>query len=306
MGSVAPARRSATPAASSSASDSQGPPPPPPRAAPFPGADLHKLVFVESVCAAAVNHLGGRIQVGCRACPPWDDPQARPDGRIVVDPDPFYRLHTVYLGSFTRPGAQQAALLLDGCEPIADGNGGTLIVEKSLTEWYWVPRGYHSGINPNQSIRLELSDRDILAAQDGLATGYESTDLVYTYDFKERKVTRLFGMHHQADGVCHGQHDRKITNGSIQRFEVVDSNRDGLADLRVHLRYASITVTKALEAKIGALCAQLPANAIFKNVDPDKYMKASLVSLDFVQAGGKLAPTQATRKWLQDVGAELP
>ncbi len=280
------------------------PPPPPPRASPYPGADPDKLTLVQSVCAAAVNHLGGRIQVGCRACAPWDDEETKPDGQIAVDPDPFYSLVQFHEGSFTHPGAQQAALLFDGCENISEEGGGTLIVEKSPTDWYWTPVSYHSGLNPNSSLRIERPERDILVCQAGLSTGYEAIDHVYTYDFKTRRYASLVRMHHHATGVCVRLPDDRVTNGSIERLEAVDINRDGKPDLRVHMRYASATVTKALKAKIKALCDQVPGNSIFKLIDSDQYLKVTQVRLDFLQDGEQFVPTTATRKWLKKFGAE--
>src|SRR6187399_805168 len=96
------------------------------------GADgVQKLEIAASVCAAALKHDAGKLRVGCRACPPFDSTSG-PDGQIVVDPQQdFYEVEAVYLGSFTRTGAREAAAVMLGCEPHAGNFGGTLLVEWS-------------------------------------------------------------------------------------------------------------------------------------------------------------------------------
>jgi hypothetical protein len=109
---------------------------------------VRRLEVAASVCAPVVFHREGRLRVGCRSCPPFDA-STGPDGRIVVDPADdaeLYELEALYAGSFTRPGAAEAAAVFAGCEPHAANWGGTLLVERRGA--IWVQVSYRSGFHP--------------------------------------------------------------------------------------------------------------------------------------------------------------
>jgi hypothetical protein len=100
---------------------------------------------------AALSFLGGLCQIGvrgeerafgmvvdqrfgCTCCAPFQGcpPTGKPE---VSNPEEVYAMIQKTAGSFTRPGADELAVTLDGCEPGAQNRGGTVLLERSKAGW---------------------------------------------------------------------------------------------------------------------------------------------------------------------------
>jgi len=277
------------------------PRPPPPRATPFPGADLDKLAFVESLCPAAVETKGEKVRVGCRACPPFEGDDAKPDGRIVQDPTPFFELTEVYGGSFTRSGATQAVLAFEQCRGPGATGAGTVVVEKSDSSWHWNAIGIYHDVT--SCVVIPRASHDVLACHDGATGPHDGVVQLYTHAFAAGGVISqdfILDMSFNSPGVCNTSADDlrdmdRVRDITIRRIEAFDADHDGKTDLRVHLRYASIEITDLLARRIIGLCKKPAYSLVHYEV-----IKPQLV---FLQRGDKLLPSTAAQTWLKEVAA---
>ena len=146
------------PTAQPSAALTAHPPPLPPS---DPASEADELAIAKAVCRAATKHVDGKVQVGCRTCPPFTSPDARPDGKVVADPETFFPIQGVYRGAFTSPGADQRAVVFQGCEPHSANYGGTLLVDADASGY--LSRAYFSGVHPASCRPYRRPDgRDLL------------------------------------------------------------------------------------------------------------------------------------------------
>ena len=152
-------------------------PPPPPVLA--DATEQEKLAFLSTICRTAV--LKGRA--GCERCAPFDAPDARPNGRVAVDPPQFWGLRSLSFGSFTRPGAGEAAAVLWGCEAREKNYGGTVLAERA--EGGWRMLRYDSGLNPASCRAYRRRDgRDVLVCSWNVEErGQVWSAQVFSYDF---------------------------------------------------------------------------------------------------------------------------
>ena len=170
-----------------------GPPPPIPPAP--PGANPEKVKLAASICAAAtfVHPLTKRLEIGCRSHPPWNRPEQRPDGklpRFTDDPLRFCSLDKIYKGSFSRPGAKQAALSFGQCkenDPDATWDmgfpGNMVLVEE--VEGHWKAIRYALGINTEACLSSRRTDgRDVLLCRSSFGAGPAGeVDYFFAVDF---------------------------------------------------------------------------------------------------------------------------
>ena len=200
---TAPASASATfphaDAAVALESEDAGPPPPIP-AAP-PGADPEKVKLAASICAASTftHPLTKTLEVGCRSHPPFDLPEQKPDGKLppfTDDPLRLCVLEKVYKGSFSRPGAKQAALSFSQCkenDPNATWDmgfpGSMVLVEEVAGRWKAIR--YELGVNTSACLQSHRTDgRDVLLCRSGLGAG-SAGEVIYFFamDFALSKKT---------------------------------------------------------------------------------------------------------------------
>jgi hypothetical protein len=268
------------------------------------GADPNRFEFVAALCASAIKHDKGRLLVGCRDCPPFDASSATPDGRVVVDPDPFFALELVVRGSFSRPGADQAALVFEGCEPHSANWGGSLLVERSGPSWKAVQ--YASGYHPRACKVYRRNDgRDILVCRHSDVHQSTATDTISTFDFSlatpddpEKGWEQVFTSLNNASSVCMGVSPDGVTEDRVESFELRDVNADGKVDLAIQVQRAHVDYSKALETRIHKQCEKALQSDphSFPTIRSSTFLPAPVRSLlEFVHDGTRFVATPATR-----------
>jgi len=120
---AAPAPASLVPSAPSAPSAPSVPSGP---AAPPVSAELTALLG--GVCQL-VSRPGKTPSAGCACCAPFDE--CRPSDPPFTGYDDVFAPAQVIAGTFTRAGADQRALPIEGCEPHAANGGGMLLLERS-------------------------------------------------------------------------------------------------------------------------------------------------------------------------------
>jgi len=95
-------------------------------AAPPVSAELTALLG--GVCQL-VSRPGKTPSAGCACCAPFDE--CRPSDPPFTGYDDVFAPAQVIEGAFTRAGADQRALPIEGCEPHAANGGGMLLLERS-------------------------------------------------------------------------------------------------------------------------------------------------------------------------------
>ncbi|MBI5534278.1 MAG: hypothetical protein HY898_16255 [Deltaproteobacteria bacterium] len=307
---AAPPAKDAAPAASASTGAASKPPPGPRKPLPAApaGADRERFSFAASVCAVAVKHDKGKVQVGCRECPPFESTASQPDGSVAVDPDSFFQLEAVVRGSFTRAGAEQAALVFEGCEPHSSNYGGTLLVEKAADGWNAVH--YASAFHPRECKTFRRPDgRDILVCRYLDAHQTTGTDQISSFDFAqaspddpEKGWDSVLTVSDNSYSACMGTPPWGFSASNVVSYGFRDVNADGKPDLFIQVRRASVSYSKALEDKISKACQQqIKTNPdAMPVVKPSTFLSAPVtVTLEYLFDGTKFVPTAATDKRLK-------
>jgi hypothetical protein len=167
---------------------------------------------------------------------------------VAVDPPQFWPLRSLTFGSFTRPGADEAAAALSGCEARENNHGGTVLAERDGAGWRMVR--YDSGLNPERCRAYRRRDgRDILVCSwHWQGRGGQARELLFAYDFTvstpEDVEKGWVGAVSLVDDslACWDALPRYVRVGTIDAFDFRDVDRDGVLDLVVdisHLRAAS-------------------------------------------------------------------
>jgi len=268
---------------------------------------VRKLEVAASVCSAALKHDAGKLQVGCRACPPFDRATG-PDGRVVVDPqEEFYEIEAVYPGSFTRTGAREAAVVMAGCEPHAGNYGGTLLVE--WAGGVWLNKSYRSGFHPSECKLFGLAEaRDILVCRwetDHQSHGHEMLD---TYDFtlgsEEAPDTgweRVLSLDDSSYVACFDppEQRREIVADHIRAFHIEAPKQGAPARLVVDARFSH----SARTARYDAWCRELlRAMETDQRVDQRGVLNFTPRRLIFEWKGDRFEADANTRKRLRELG----
>lgn len=212
-----------------------------------------KLLFLSSICpTAAKRDEKGNQKVGCSTCV---TESVKPDGTFVMDPESFYELRGWVKGSFTRPGAEQIAATLDGCESHAENWGGTLVAEKR-DQGHALVR-YDSGVHPDACVPFRRKDgRDVLVCRWG--DGHQSRwhDNVFSYDFERSKPDDvekgwdiLVTMDDDSTAGCMGvEPGTDVRAGKVESYALKDEDGDGQPELVVEVSQARSKPNKAYEA----------------------------------------------------------
>jgi hypothetical protein len=297
--------------AAASASASSAPRPPPRSKLPLPptpaGADKEKFSLAASVCAVAVKRDKGNLLVGCRSCPPFEGDEGQPDGKIASNPDTFFPLEAVVRGSFTRKGAQQAALVFEGCEPHAANYGGTLLVEKAPDGWNALH--YASAFHPRDCKPYRREDgRDLLVCRYFDAHQTTASVTIWSFDFAaasaddaEKGWEVILGTSDNSSSVCLGVPPWGVSAMTVSGYAIRDVNGDGKQDLVIDVRRASVPYSKAFEDKMRKECErQMHANPDgMPYVKPSTFLPPAVTtSLEYVYNGTKFVPTAAAQKKL--------
>jgi hypothetical protein len=140
-------------------------PAPAPRAQPTPPPALRELAALfGQVCqlASLPDAPAGEPSFGCACCPPFDG--CNPSDPPTETSEQVYFPSRFVGGSFTRAGADQRAMPMDGCEPHSENYGGLLVLERK-SGGFALER-YISGLNAAQCWGVRRDDgRDLLLCQ---------------------------------------------------------------------------------------------------------------------------------------------
>lgn len=125
-------------------------------------ADEFKALFAGVCQIGTVPHASaGVAAIGCTCCPPFDE--CRPTGP-VQDVESVYAPNATVAGSFTRAGADQRAVAMQGCESHAENYGGMLLLERGA-QGFQVVR-YVSALAANSCWAVRRKDgRDLLLCE---------------------------------------------------------------------------------------------------------------------------------------------
>jgi hypothetical protein len=280
------------------------------------GVDPEPFEVLADICAlASVRDAVGDLRIGCRTGPPFDAPDARPDGRIeekkdlneVCFIDGFHR------GSFSGVDQDEAVLGLVACgaDRLNDISPGSVVLaRKEATGWRTT--AVIQNTNVHQCRVAERTDRTLLVCRDGIgAYGDGSLSWRFTLDFTKPRGKRMsvFAKLYASAGFsCLGGlgmvEERGVTvvEQVDERFH--DRNGDGLEDLTVTVSRGNQDGSDALLKRAQAICNRSKGDPILpldKLVGP---MSRHRLVFDGTAAG--LTATPATRKLLDEWGAEAP
>ncbi len=140
-----------------------------------------KLEIAASICPAAVLPGPKGLRVGCRSRPPYDQDKG-PDGRILTEGGMF-DLEQVVRGSFSAPNQDEAAVVVQGGEPVGGRYGGILLVSLHHDN-VWQKKGYYAGFDPSSCEVLKRPDsHDLLVCRWSYAHQNIWHDVIQTFDF---------------------------------------------------------------------------------------------------------------------------
>jgi hypothetical protein len=277
---------------------------------------LAALSFLRGLCQTGVRGeeraYGMTIdqRFGCtccapfRGCPPTGGPE-------VSNPDEVYAMIQKTAGSFTRPGADELAVTLDGCEPGMQNRGGTVLLQRSGAGW--AQSAYFSGVmadGPCTAVDLR-SLRQLLLCRFTTANQSYGLERVVMYDLATpdpgAHAEVLFTASNTTWPGCWAQPGTAVEATSVLRL--LPSSADHVA-FEVSYTHGRVTpayldLCKAAkrweDQKMRARYYRLP-------FDEPRPVLATLlpaprtISLDFARGpSGKLAPSPASRKTIADM-----
>jgi len=281
------------------------PPPPPLPKLDTPELD-EQLVVLSTVCHAAVKRNEKKVQyVGCAECLGTSAP-TEPDGSVVMDPeDLFYPLRSFTHGSFTKPGADEVAISIDGCEPHSSNYGGMLVAERKAGTAWKLAR-YDSGVHPESCEAFRRKDgRDILVCrwQDGHQSYWH--DRILSYDFVAAGpdgtgdgFTELLSMEDNIIPGCMGvEPGTEVRAGQVDSYGLKDETGDGVPDL-----WVAVSQYKSKETNVYKAACKKWIDAV-NNEKPEPELRPSLgkkrnARLVYTYNGTTFVPTEATKKVL--------
>lgn len=300
----APPPPSATPTATATAAAA-----PPPQEPIDPAADQDKLALVTSICPAAIQHREGKVRVGCRTCPPFEGDEAKPDGRVAIDPEQLFPVEALYRGSFSRPGADEIAAVFEGCEPHAGNYGGTLFAEKTSDGYRVIT--YASGLHPASCQTYRRKDRrDVLVCQWSDAHQSTAFTQVLVYDLARATADdplkgweKLAHVETNGYSVCWGvSPEVGVEQGKVLGFRFEDRNGDGVPDVVVEVLHKKTPYSAAIDKAIQRKCAEASARKPddMPSIDVAALLgKPAKLTLEFLADGAGFKPTPKTAALLQ-------
>lgn len=313
----APQQASARPPAATT------PPPPavstvasaaPPPATPPPGADPELARIASAICAATYRREPGKPpQVGCRKPPPLDAPGHGPDGKFdehTGDLTTFCTFHPKYRGSFTQPGAKEMVVVFDNCQDLdSDGWNGSMPGSAVVVDDKLHVVESAIGVNADQCKQIKRKDgREVLVCQSGYAAPMIGTlDYFFLLDFAKGKTSGTFAsLYSDADlFMCdaHQGMDPFVPDGltaiKIANVTTKDVNGDGIADVLLDVDRAHVAPSKALDAKMHAICTQ--------GKSPEKVLPPpTRARIELLSQGDKYAPSPPSQKLLDAWRADSP
>lgn len=290
------------------ASVSASPAPEVAAAPPVDPAETEALSIARAVCPAAVKHDKDGTRAGCRACPPFGA-RSVPDGKVVVDPEDFYPIEGVTRGSFTAPGADQRAVVFQGCEPHASNYGGTLLVD-AVAPGTYKAAAYFSGVHPESCRPYRRPDgRDLLLctwADVHQGSGYEQ---LFAFDFAvatpgdpgAKGWTDLVTVHRNAFAACYGiPPESGLRQGRILGFRYVEHEGERAPRVVVDLEHRLTPWSPSLAQAVKKQCREAEAAGREPVIDAPKLLGAPRKeTVELVFDGRNFVPTPASRSVLR-------
>jgi hypothetical protein len=269
------------------------------------------MEYLGSICGVATLKLGGKLNVGCRACPPFNNAVKWPDGQIVELTQQdfgFCALSAVYEGSFTRAGAKQVVLSMES--PFMVGSAfdqNAVVVEFDGKRWRVI--AYSLSTKSSDSLLFRRDDgTDVLVGHDSFGAFFDgAVSWFYAIDFTKPRKDRwaCFGKvaFNAFDVICAmfsdptemiPFSDPNVIHFAVKDTKLDDLDGDGTPELVATVGYVSQPPNKAVQDKVRLGCQgrdHLPLSSFL----PRKKEHA----LAFRYEGGKFVPTLATRKLLE-------
>ena len=137
---------------------------------------------LQAVCGkgAQVKTTPQGLQMYCSPCPDFTSLHGLTTQQ--------FQLRGVLAGQFAAPGSQDLAVVFQGCEPLSDSFGGTVLLNKSGAGWKMTR--YDSGLSPVSIRAVRLSaGRDVLFCESNFIGFGLVTNSLFTFDFTQPPVT---------------------------------------------------------------------------------------------------------------------
>ena len=279
----------------------------------------------------------GQLRQGCRSWPPWDGPDARPDGRAPratgpitwsvqwdstdLTADALLPFVGRYQGAFTRPGADQLLLYFEECRRM-DGitiTGCAAIVERRDDKWTVVGTHREAAFG-DCVVNRRAGGRDLLVCHNSTGASMESiTTSVFYLDFGKpdgSRRTRIAELAFNSFAIqcrdvppagssdsVYGFWTSGIVDLHVEAIKSKDIDRDGDEDVTLELDRIYLPYSPQLLSRVRSECKNMPPG------NPDADFGASLPTeallpkptrfqLQFSNDGKGLAPTSGTRRVL--------
>jgi len=130
---------------------------------------------------------GVKAASGCACCAPFD---ACGPGTAAEPTDWVYAPKLAVTGAFTRAGAAQLALPMEGCEPHAENYGGMVVLERH-GQRYELAR-YVSGLNAQQCWPVRRDDgRDLLLCRTADSHQGSANEALWQWDLAADDATLM-------------------------------------------------------------------------------------------------------------------
>lgn len=129
--------------------------------------------ILSAVCTGTKSAVGAPA---CQTCPSY----------VEVPGKERFRIAGLLTGSFTKPGAQEAVVRMEGCEGHVNNFGGMVLLQREAKGWRFVR--YDAGNNPGacQSIPLPDGRLGLVCVLDYMQSGEEAHILSLT-DWSRRE-----------------------------------------------------------------------------------------------------------------------
>ena len=152
-----------------------------------PGELLPLLADVCQIVPQATASPGRAVVAGCACCAPFDS--CKP-GSAADAADWVYAPKLAVAGSFTRAGAEQLALPMEGCESHAQNYGGMVVLERRGQRYELVR--YVSGLNAQRCWAVRRDDgRDLLLCSSADAHQGAATEALWQWDLAADDATLM-------------------------------------------------------------------------------------------------------------------
>jgi hypothetical protein len=248
--------------------------------------DQADLRLLEPFCRVVAPTKPGD-PVACAECPPFTAvAQFQGSGGGTIG--------AIYRGSFSRAGADEALVTLDGCEAHGDNYGGMVLVGHDSTGWRFV--SYFAGAH-NECKATERDGRTLLLCSDvdysqGVETqtlSEEDYGVAAASQLLLRAVDVMGGLCTWPDSQDSGRARFRVAK--LLDYGWSDLNGDGIADVTARVQYSS----EALEPDVSSDSCRDELEVLRARLESSP----TTAAMDFVATAGKYAPIGETRRLLK-------